>query len=361
MIEIKMLEASEGDCFLLKIKTDEKNYNILIDGGPKDTYYDCLEGELKKIFASDEFIDLLVITHICSDHLDGIKALFGKQDNIQSKIKKIWYNSAKVIADYLNDDANIKERENPLNISKGNMISKKTGYTLENNLKRLGYDLEIISEKTEVKYLDENHKIKFTFLSPDRNQLEKLNEKWPVEEKSTQISSSTNAEYKKSIKELLNNDSDYLDDKLMLNSKSRDQSEHNGASISFILEYNGKSLLFLGDSFDDVIVNSLNEKIEKLPLKIDVMKVSHHGSRKNISPALLKMIECENFLISTNGKRHKHPNKRTLARIIKYSSEPVTFYFNYNIIKKIFPDNLKEEEDRYKFKHHHLKKGLVIK
>lgn len=360
MIEVKMLQAEEGDCFLVYIEDNGKKYNILIDGGTEDTYEDVLKDELEEIFRRGEVIDLLIITHICSDHLDGIKAFFEDvKDEAKSKVKEIWFNSASVIANYLDEKIEkVGEREHPINLSTTNKISKVTGYTLERYLTELGYNLEIITNKTGCKYLDENKNIKFNFLSPTRKNLVELNNKWPAKELSKKISVVQSTEYMKSVDELIEDDYKYLDGNLT--SKGKDSNEHNGASIAFILEYKDKKIMFLGDSYDDVIIESIREKKLNTPLKIDYMKVSHHGSKNNISPALLEIIKCKNFLISTDGKRHGHPNKRSLARIIKYSKTPVNFYFNYDIKKKIFPNNFKEEKEKHKFECCILKKGENI-
>lgn len=362
MIEVKMLQAEEGDCFLVYIEDNGKKYNILIDGGTEETYEEVLKDELQKIFDRGEVIDLIIITHICSDHLDGVKAFFGdEKEETKNKVKEIWFNSASVIANHLDENIEkVDEREHQINLSTTKKISKVTGYTLERYLTELGYNLEIITNKTDCKYLDGNENIKFTFLSPTRKNLEELNNKWPSKELSKKISGVQNVEYMRSIDELIEDDYKYLDGNLT--SKGKDKNEHNGASIAFILEYKDKKIMFLGDSYDDVIIESIREKKLNTPLKIDYMKVSHHGSKNNISPALLKMVDCKNFLISTDGinQRNGHPNKRSLARIIKYSKTPVNFYFNYDIKKKIFPNNFKEEKEKHKFECCILKKGENI-
>lgn len=64
------------------------------------------------------------------------------------------------------------------------------------------------------------------------------------------------------------------------------------------------------------------------PLSVDYVKLSHHGSQHNTSPEFLKLIECQNYIISTNGSGHGHPDKRTLARIADRHPHS-TIWFNY--------------------------------
>ncbi|MEH7495907.1 MBL fold metallo-hydrolase, partial [Neobacillus niacini] len=84
---------------------------------------------------------------------------------------------------------------------------------------------------------------------------------------------------------------------------------------------------------------------EKNKLKVDIMKVSHHASKKNTSTELLKMLDCTEFIISTDGSKHGLPNKQSLARIIRIMKKPLTFYFNYSSMNKIFSSQECEENN----------------
>jgi hypothetical protein len=72
------------------------------------------------------------------------------------------------------------------------------------------------------------------------------------------------------------------------------------------------------------------------PLEVDLVKVSHHGSKGNTSPELLSMISSKRFVISTNGAIHSLPDKQCLARIIKAVPD-AELYFNFvELIPRIF-------------------------
>ena len=71
-IMIKVFPAGAGDCLLIDfIKED---YRILIDGGYAETYRKYLRKCLTELAAQGKRIDLLVVTHIDSDHIGGIQA-----------------------------------------------------------------------------------------------------------------------------------------------------------------------------------------------------------------------------------------------------------------------------------------------
>jgi beta-lactamase superfamily II metal-dependent hydrolase len=116
---------------------------------------------------------------------------------------------------------------------------------------------------------------------------------------------------------------------------SRDSSLPNGTSIAYIAEYQGKRVMLAADAHSEVLVDGLKRlgATEDNPYKLDLLKVSHHGSRANTSPEFLRLINCKRFAISTNGERHDHPDRQTIARILSRPSGPnetKTLYFNFD-------------------------------
>ena len=106
-------------------------------------------------------------------------------------------------------------------------------------------------------------------------------------------------------------------------------------------------MLFLGDA----TAKKLEQALQKLgysennKLKVDCCKISHHASSHNTSNELIKMLNCNNYIISTCMTGKNRPSKECLSRIIMNTEGKVTFYCNYDInFKKMF---LKEEFDKY--------------
>lgn len=62
---------------------------------------------------------------------------------------------------------------------------------------------------------------------------------------------------------------------------------------------------------------------------LDLLKVPHHGSQNNVTRELLETIDCNNFLISTDGSRFNHPDEVAIARIILSRTDTVHLHFNY--------------------------------
>jgi beta-lactamase superfamily II metal-dependent hydrolase len=324
-MKIKILQAFNGDSILITLQDEEgKNRNILIDGGTPNTYEykDRLTGKIKagdlqlivqNLKQNNEKIDLLILTHIDEDHIGGILRLFEEDPNAPNSIGKIWFNSGRLISEYFKEEE-IKENLLKLQILKSTDTSIRQGVIFEDFIDKHNlWDRKIIKDKEEFNEFG----ISFKILSPSIDTLKSLLKKWEKERPDTLTSKSN--DHSATLKELIEKDT-----------FEEDNSIANGSSIAFIFTLNSKSILFLGDAHPTTIINSLNHLgySEEKPLKIEFVKVSHHGSKANTNFELLNLIDCNNFIISSNGDVHNLPDKQCLARIIK-SKPGAVLYFNY--------------------------------
>ena len=331
-LKIKMLEAFNGDSFLISLEDRNDIKNIIVDGGISKTYIRDLHPEIESIISKSQNIDLMFITHADDDHIGGIISFFEDDEIDKSIVKRVIYNSALAISKSLHTKYD-SLREVDINKASDQKVSYEQGKTLENEL--LKYNLlETKVMKTLNKITIGNATI--TILSPREIEVKKLNKKWEGETSDKRQASSSGNEYKKTIKELLE------DDKYV-----KDRSIINRSSISFLLEYGPFKILMLADSRSDIIAKSLNRlgynKDNKL--KVDFVKLPHHGSKKNLYYDLLNIIDCGKYIISTDGSIFNHPDKITLARILNIFND-IEFYFNSTVYKEIF---LEEDEKMYKF------------
>ena len=93
-IHIKMFRAGSGDCILLEF--EKADFRILIDGGFVETYQQELRPYLRMLSKKGKHINLLIISHIDQDHINGIKALLKENGNSNSpkivQIDEVWFN-----------------------------------------------------------------------------------------------------------------------------------------------------------------------------------------------------------------------------------------------------------------------------
>ncbi len=326
MIQIEFLPASNGDSIFINI--DNKKH-ILIDGGIARTYTRILKNRLKNLEQDSKSIDLVVITHIDNDHLVGILKLFG--DKYRDLVKKVWFNSGTTLANYFEN----KDKIDKVGIKENQKESQEIGYKDAIKLEDKLYDLDIANrvpiKAMDAMYLDD---IYFKILSPNSDRLYALSKGWNKvledelkKETSHEVASHKN-DYDKTIEELVNSKIEV------------DTSIANGSSIAFLMQYQDFKFLFLADAFVDVIINSLKKfrYSKEKPLKVNFIKLSHHGSKKNINEELLELIDTDTYIISTNGNRHNHPNQEALSRIIMFNfhrNRESKFIFNYKKEKKL--------------------------
>jgi beta-lactamase superfamily II metal-dependent hydrolase len=313
MLNLKILPANCGDSIIISFNDGDEIKNILIDGGVGSIYDDILKDEIIKIKDSNQKMDLLIVTHTDDDHIKGI-IKFIEDDTLNDCIEEVWFNSW----------SNFGGKEVKL-LHQGKEISAKSARTLENKLKEMNiWNNKLIHQGIYKNY----NKAKITVVSPNEEALNKLRDYLKPE------SNISKDNRKKSIKFLQKRE--FKEDKAI----------PNGSSIAFIFEYKDKKLLFTGDGFPSIVLEGL-EKMNFIDdtkkLKLDYIKLSHHAGKKNTSDEFLKKIECNNYIVTTQGCNGK-PNKETFARILKYH-QPLNLYFNYKNTKTqniFFKDELEE-------------------
>ncbi|MCY1183644.1 hypothetical protein D9M73_242830 [compost metagenome] len=107
-------------------------------------------------------------------------------------------------------------------------------------------------------------------------------------------------------------------------------------------------MLFLGDAHDEVVTRNLRMLgyKETNKLNVDLVKISHHGSQYNTSSELLSLMAAQNFVISTNGRKHGLPNKRTIARILDASDGKILFNYKDVIIPILLDHEVNDYSSR---------------
>lgn len=350
-MKLNLFPALNGDCILVEYV--EYRY-ILIDGGYVDTYKTYLLPRLIEIAANGGVIDVIVVTHIDSDHISGIIKLF-EEDKLPISIGEIWYNgyrhvqSVAIVSeqDEIFAHKNICKETNVINPKS---ISAKQGCTLSTLIARKGLLWNGPTKGNTMKGLISYSLGDATIhiLSPNNDDISNVELFWKKRLiKDGLLSKAHSNEYWDDAfefclskekpgfhfhKKKVSKSYDLI--KIKEEAYVPDDSATNGSSIAFVLEVEGKRILFLGDAHAETIVESLitlyGEK--NAPFRFDAVKLSHHGSFNNNSPKLLEIITCDNWLISTNGDKYDHPDLPTLAHIItnKNNNAP-KLYFNYNL------------------------------
>ncbi|MEQ7920635.1 MBL fold metallo-hydrolase [Xanthomonas sp. WHRI 1810A] len=318
MIQLTALPALYGDCLWLEYGAEAESSVILIDAGlsvPK-----ALKSRLQELAAKGGHLELVVVTHVDRDHIGGMLTLL-QNDFYGVPVRDVWFNGFRHLPAPEGLEA-FGERQG----------ERLTELLLE---KKIPWNVE---QKNGAILVSPDHCPTFelpggsriTLLSPDADQLRRLRANWVkvCGEANLYIDMLAQAEFfgKKGLEAFGPATPDIED--MASQTFLEDSSEANGSSIAFIFEYQGKRILFGADAFPSRILNSLRQIAGSPPYKFDLVKVPHHGSENNVSRELMEALECQKYLISSNGSIYKHPSQSAVSRIIKYSTRP-KLLFNY--------------------------------
>lgn len=364
MIQIKMFSARNGDAFLLKL-SGLTQVAILIDAGYASTFEQVILPELKSLHAAGQILDLVIASHIDTDHIHGLIKFFtlNGSSNLSQviKVKNVWHNSLRSIPfqrslkELSKQDKQIIKGLARIGFPKpsgtsllANEISGQQGSSLAALLLAGNYHWnncdgkQSITSDTPSIRLSEDVNIKV--IGPQRKRLESLRKSWLLElERKGFLGEVTQDQYFDDAFEFLNakeNNSlnireisySNLDDLELASIYEADSSLNNGSSITILIESNSKKLLFLGDAWAEDVIDSLRNKFSSTqPIYFDVVKISHHGSIRNTSPELLALIDSPRYLISSDGSKHSHPDYPVLKAIVERPSSFVRhLHFNYS-------------------------------
>jgi len=324
MFRIDMLPAREGDCLIVSYGSEESPHRILIDGGRKATYSD-LKGYLSSLPESERVFELLIVSHVDRDHIEGVLALFDDPEPLVT-FKDIWFNGYHHLkGEDFEEFSAVQGEKLTEYLKKGVAEGSFTwnGHFGENYTKPAALALD--DELVEIE-LDGG--MVLTLLSPTREKLKDLINKWEAEcEKAGIVTGTDDSPPEKEGYEVFSS----IDiDSLAAEPFKTDSSKANGSSIAVLASFKGKSALLSGDAHVDCLLASiarLDQRGDKP--NIDVVKIPHHGSRKNVSKDLLESFHCSNYLISTNGSYFDHPDPVAMSRLIKFGGQNTKIWFNY--------------------------------
>ncbi|MCJ7588112.1 MAG: MBL fold metallo-hydrolase [Candidatus Aminicenantes bacterium] len=320
MFSVEMLPAENGDCLWIEYGDPQNRKRVLIDAGPRNTFK-VLKERFHRLPAQDKNFELFIMTHYDNDHLDGILGLKEKEP-WPVEFKDVWFNGWRHIHKAPRDVLGPKEGETFTNV----ILSNKWPWNA-------AFQGKVIVAKPNPRVPDETLEggLKLWILSPLPANIVMLKKNWkdrlgkegivPGAGEKGPLPKDVLGEIKLGEKDVLR----WAEQKF-----NPDGSPANGSSIAVLAEFEGKRALFSGDAFPGVLLKSIQRLTGSgKKLKLDLFKVSHHGSKGNINGKLLGTVDCPRYLISTNGDTHEHPNPQAIAMIVTLGDAPAHLYFNY--------------------------------
>lgn len=352
---LRSFNVGAGDCIFFVLKSEDQIFSILVDCGN-------MTDEVKSFIENDllSHINLLIITHIDNDHIGGINSIFQTVPNIT--IDTILYNCGQYT--YLDKDKkampenliidikrlNVKtyRSHNPIKIGAPNALT--VAEMILNNpilktawLKQCDY---ITSNSPDINLPDGFGRL--IFLSPERKAIDTLDKEFQKAfYEKFRVLYDGPYENNESIYEILLRQSaleypmqQFIGyetpniatlNRLCSTAEINNVSDANAASIAFLWECNGKSVLFCGDADPRIIVRYYLLKCNHnhtLPFWMTAIKVSHHGSTHNSGGKFWETFDSSQIFITGGDFKDQRPSKICIAKIVnRCTNTPRNIYY----------------------------------
>ena len=314
MFNLHAVQAQFGDSLILEYGTPANRRFTLVDGGPPDTFNNDLDAALQSIVKSSK-LDAVILSHVDNDHIIGILDLLAvlEQDLANGgppriAIGGVWHNS---FQKSLDPDGEITQRmQNLMSIASAANVAMplaadeffgiREGNRLRILAKKLklplnkGFQNDLVMVETATQPTKFG-KLTLRVVGPNQDNLNNLRDEWlawlaKVEKKPNDPAALANS----------------------------DDSIPNLSSIVVLAECDGKTILLTGDARSDHVLKGLEQAglLTNGKLHVDVLKVPHHGSDRNVTATFFKKVTAETYVISANGKNN-NPDYPTLKWIVE--------------------------------------------
>jgi hypothetical protein len=315
MFKLHAVQARFGDCLILEFGSAANKRFILIDGGPLGTFESDLGPALQDIVRSRK-LDAVILSHIDNDHIIGLLDLLAAIENdlIDNRVPRVaigglWHNS---FQKSLDPDGQITQRLQTLMTMAGSagvamplaanaFFGVKEGNRLRILAKKLklpinqGFASDLLMLETAAQPMAFGP-LTLRVIGPTQDNIDALRVDWLDWLSNTEQQMASNP-------------------KTMANS---DKSVPNLSSIVLLAECEGRTVLLTGDARSDHILSGLQQSglLTNGKLHVDVLKVAHHGSKRNATAKFFKDVMADTYVISADGK-YDNPDYDTLRWIVE--------------------------------------------
>src|SRR4051812_45115243 len=315
LFSLEAVQALHGDSLLVHFGTAASPELMVVDGGPGSVYLEHLKPrllELKQARVTDPKrplpIRLMMISHIDDDHINGILALLRDLDELRGhaplpfQISDFWFNSfddlvgkeapsLAVPAAGARHNGNVETAAVGAVMNFGDEVSLTTrlvlasvvqGREVRNLLKKLAIPANRafggkLATTESIPHPPLAH-LAISVVGPSKKRKDDLNRKWDKELVRTGLAKTAS----------------YVDN-----------SVENLSSLVVLVESGSHSMLLTGDARGDDVLAGLRE-LGRLkgstPLPLDVLKIPHHGSIRDLDEDFLQLLPATHYVVSANGK-----------------------------------------------------------
>ncbi len=348
IFRLEMLPARHGDCLLLEYGDAERPHRVLVDGGPIGAY-GALSTRMAALPADQRELELLVITHVDGDHIEGCLKLLNHRE--LATFRDIWFNGWPHIAQPLKEPPPPRTGASSANAGAGPGAGAGAGVAAgaDENAQRSALQGSMISVRIDGRQWNAAFQgapifvpaagplpvrelpggLRLTLLSPTLDKLEKLRAAWDRALERAELDPSD----EEALRQRLDGRTAFRAGGLrrrprpeeILSSAALalgpiDNAVANGSSIAVIAEYEGRRIALLGDAHAPTLTAGLRRLAAatgEVRLRLDAVKMPHHGSAANLSEELVNRVDCKTWLVSTDGSLFNHPDDEALHTVVR--------------------------------------------
>lgn len=316
-LEVRSLPARQGDALWIRWG-DGLRRQLLVDMGTEEVGQ-ALRARIGALPEDQRRFELLVVTHVDRDHIGGVLTGLVEPDPLPGfELNDVWFNG------WLHLDGRTAPKAGPSLESMGPAQGERLSRWLEKGPWNEAFERGPITRVTgqPLHRIELPEGLGLTVIGPPPERLVEFQPTWKQEvEKALRKGNLTVDGVSAGLERMGSKEPPLLEElahleELAASEAKKDRSRANGSSIALVLEHEGKRVLLSGDAFAQDLIDGLHAYDTARPVPLDLFKLPHHGSSKNISDALVEAVECPRWLFSTDGTQFRHPDSIAIARIL---------------------------------------------
>lgn len=306
VVQLRVIQAQEGDCLLLTHERDGARTRLLIDGGPGGVFEAHLRPVLEEVASAGDSIDLAVLSHVDNDHVLGLRDLFvalrDQRDEGEAplvRVRELWHNAFSETT----MEGSVRARLQQLSLAAGplglsSVDGVLSGFSEGSVLAGLAHDIDVpLNSITGDRPILATAgvdafavgTVSVVVVGPTAANLDRLRAKWEA----------------------------WIEEQEQLHAPL-DRSPPNLSSLQLLVEADGRRMLLTGDGRGDHLLDALDELgllDEGGGIHVHLLKLPHHGSSRNVTPEFFTRVTADTYVISANGK-DDNPDRDTLEWLL---------------------------------------------
>lgn len=341
IFSVEALQADKGDALLLHYGPAAGPRFMIVDGGPGGVFRERLKKRLEALRArwcgeAPLPIELLLVSHMDDDHIRGVLDLFAALVQYAEdrrpppfRVKQVWHDTLQQVGGEplrqvseavaaamrgLRADAASGLQETTRRLFGSFAASFRQSEKLAGLLRRLSVPLNtgvpgpITRENSGRLDADFGEGLFLNVLAPSQKRVDALFDEWRKR-------LAKSARSGPALQSLI--------------AAYADRSPANLASIVVLAQLDARRALLTGDARGDDIIEGLAGKglLGDAPIHVDLLKLPHHGSDKNVEPEFFERVRADHYLICGNGEEN-NPEIATLEMLTEArKNEEYTMHF----------------------------------